>query len=170
MNKGLVHIYTGEGKGKTTAALGLALRSAGYNNSVGIYQFLKATETGELVACKNLDIIVERCAVCEKFWFEMTDEEKAKTVAKVELALNSVYDREYSLLILDEVICVADLGIITYDRLIEIIKNKPEETELVLTGRGNIAPLLPHCDYVSEIKCVKHPFDKNIVARKGVEF
>lgn len=170
MERGLVHIYTGDGKGKTTAAFGLAVRCASYGKKVVVYQFLKATPTGELCACEKLGIKVVRSALMEKFWFDMTEEEKSQTIIQSQEALKHIYDEKCCMLVLDEVLCLADLGIITVQQLIDTVKNKPNFTELVLTGRGMPAELADYADYISDIKCVKHPFEKNIQARQGIEF
>lgn len=170
MEKGLVHVYTGDGKGKTTAAFGLAVRCASYGKKVIVYQFLKATPTGELCACEKLGIKVVRSAVTDKFWFAMSEEEKQQTKTQAKETLSYIYDEPCCLLILDEVLCLADLGIISVQELIDIVKNKPKSTELVLTGRGMPAEIAELSDYISEIKCIKHPFEKNIDAREGIEF
>lgn len=170
MEKGLVHIYTGDGKGKTTAAFGLAVRCASYGKKVVVYQFLKSTPSGELCACEKIGIKVIRSAVTDKFWFAMTDEEKQQTKDRAKESLLHIYDEPCCLLILDEVLCLADLGIISVQELIDIVKNKPNSTELVLTGRGMPDEITDLADYISEIKCVKHPYEKNIDAREGIEF
>lgn len=169
MERGLVHIYTGDGKGKTTAAFGLAIRCASYGKKVVVYQFLKATPTGELCVCEKLGIKVVRSALTEKFWFDMTEEEKSQTIIQSQEALKHIYDEKCCMLVLDEVLCLADLGIITVQQLIDTVKNKPNFTELVLTGRGMPEELADYADYISDIKCVKHPFEKNIQARQGIE-
>lgn len=170
MSKGLVHIYTGNGKGKTTSAVGLAVRCAGHGKKAVFYQFLKATPTGELNSLKKLDVDVIRVNTCEKFYFNMNDEEKYITRCETELALVSLFSKPCDLLILDEIICAADNGIINIGKIIEIIKNKPSDTELILTGRNMPAELLKYADYVSEIICLKHPYDKGVDARRGIDF
>lgn len=170
MKKGLVHIYTGNGKGKTTCAFGLAVRCAGHGNKVVVYQFLKATPTGEVCSCEKLNIEIKRVAPTDKFWIGMSDEEKASTIRETENALAHIFDTPCDLLILDEVICATDIGIISTEKLIEIIKNKPSSTELVLTGRNMPAELAEYADYISEINCIKHPYEKDICAREGIEF
>lgn len=170
MERGLVHIYTGDGKGKTTAAFGLAARCAGYGKKVIVYQFLKSMPTGELISCKKLGIDVIRTAPTDKFWFSMTDDEKELTKSETERALEHIFDSECDMLILDEIICTADLGIIRTERLIDIIKSKPLETELILTGRNMPSDLENYADYISEIRCIKHPYSQNINAREGIDF
>lgn len=170
MSKGMVHIYTGDGKGKTSSAVGLAVRCAGYGKKVKIFQFLKATSTGELESLKKLGIDVIRINTCTKFFYDMNDEEKLITKNETERAMNSLLSDPCDLLILDEIICAVHNGIITADKVIDIIKNKSEKTELVMTGRNVPEELLKYADYVSEIKSVKHPFDKGIDARCGIDY
>ena len=164
MKKGLVHIYTGNGKGKTTCAFGLAVRCAGHGNKVVVYQFLKATPTGEVCSCEKLNIEINRVAPTDKFWINMSDAEKQSTINETKNALSC------DLLILDEIKCAEDLGTNSTHKLIEIIKHKPENTELVLTGRNMPEELCEYADYISEINCIKHPYEKNICAREGIEF
>lgn len=170
MSKGMVHIYTGDGKGKTTSAVGLAARCAGHGKKVIFYQFLKVTPTGELDSLKKLGVNVIRVNSCEKFYFNMNDEEKYITKCETELTLKTLFTNTCAMLILDEILCAVDNGIINTDKIIEIIKNKPSDTELILTGRNMPAGLLEYADYVSEIKCMNHPYDKGIDARQGIDF
>lgn len=170
MKKGLVHIYTGDGKGKTTAATGLAVRCAGFGGKVVFYRFLKACESSELKALAKLGIYVKSPASSKKFYFQMTEDEKQLAKNEIASALDNIYSEKCDLLVLDEIICALDLGIIKKERLTDVITAKPPETELVLTGRNAPDYLLGYADYVSEIKCIKHPYDKGVSARPGIEF
>ena len=170
MSKSLVHIYTGNGKGKTTCAMGLAVRCAGHGKKVIVYQFLKALPTGETNSLKKLGIEFVRVNSSDKFYYDMTDHEKLVTREETEKALNSLFNTKCDLLVLDEIICTAFNGTIAVEKIIEIIKNKPEDTELVLTGRNMPDALLEYADYISEINCIKHPFDKGVGARCGIDF
>lgn len=170
MNRGLVHIYTGDGKGKTTSAIGLAVRCAGHGKNVTVYQFLKATPTGELNSLKKIGINIIRVNTCEKFYCDMNDEEKLVAKSETENALNSLFSESCDLIVLDEIICAVHNGTSDINKVIEIIKNKPQNTELVLTGRNVPEELLEYADYVSEIKCVKHPYERGIDARCGIDF
>ena len=170
MGKGLVHIYTGDGKGKTTAAIGVAVRCAGHGNKVCIYQFLKALPTGELASLNQLNIDIVRVNSSRKFYPHMTEDEKKLTREEILKNLNLLFSNSYDLIIMDEIICAVDLGIIDTETLINIIKSKPSETELIMTGRNMPEELLEHTDYVSEVKCIKHPYNKGIDARCGIDF
>ncbi len=174
--KGLIHIYTGDGKGKTTAAVGLGVRACGRGLKVLMVQFLKGTPTGEAVSLKALEpgFELHRGAGTGKFTWEMSEEEKAQTAAEqhslLEYAVSSVESGEIDLLILDEALGAVATGMLSKDAVVEFVKNKPRDLELVLTGRGPFQELVELADYVSEIKAVKHPAEKGINARKGIEF
>lgn len=174
--KGLVHIYTGDGKGKTTAALGLGVRACGSGMKVLMVQFLKSRNTGELCALKRLepDFTVIRGFNCTKFVWDMTPEEVAQAsneAAEIFENIKRIVSKgEYDLIILDEILGVLSLGFISETAVLELITSKPEPLELILTGRGTSEALINAADYVSSIRAVKHPFEKGIPARKGIEF
>ena len=170
MAKGLIHIYTGDGKGKTTSAIGVAVRSAGHGNKVCIYQFLKGMPTGEIDSLVKLGIKIVRVNSSDKFYPYMTDEEKLLTCREISDTLETVFSNNFDLIIMDEIICAVDLGIVNIKTLIDIIKSKPQDTELIMTGRNMPDELLKYADYVSEIKSVKHPYDNGINARCGIDF
>jgi cob(I)alamin adenosyltransferase len=169
--KGLVHIYTGNGKGKTTAAIGLACRAAGSGKKVMIVQFLKGSSTSELVSLKALGVKVVRGDV-KKFISNMSEQEindcKSRQHECFKIACDDM--GKFDLVVLDEIIVAVSHKMIELNSLIEMINNKPESTELVLTGRGAPEALVDLADYVSDIKCIKHPFTKGIKARKGIEY
>lgn len=174
--KGLVHIYTGDGKGKTTAALGLGMRACGRGMRVLMVQFLKGTPTGEMFSLKALEPAFKlyRGTELKKFTWEMNDEEKIHTAEEqrsiFEYAVDAVNCGEFDLIILDEVLGAISSGMLDQSALIEFIKSKPEKLELVITGRGATPGMIELADYVSDIRAVKHPSDKGIGARKGIEF
>ena len=174
MEQGLIHIYCGNGKGKTTAALGLALRCAGRGNKVLFVQFLKSRPTGELSSLKCIsNIELMRGKEIMKFTFQMTDEEKQQVLLEHEQLFDRVVEKckeeKIDLLILDEVVGACNTGVFNMDRLIDFMKNKPYSMEMVLTGRDPRPELIELADYVSEIKKIKHPYDKGIPARTGIE-
>jgi cob(I)alamin adenosyltransferase len=173
--KGLVHIYTGPGKGKTTAAFGLALRAAGWGKKVIIYQFLKppALVLGErkAVTKSNLPIKIvpvdikwamrkknNEILVCDKI--DQTCEE-IQTVAK---------KGKYDIIILDEIIYCLSKKLVSLQCIKNIIKSKKPDIEIILTGRGATKDIIKLADLVTEMKEVKHPFRKNVKARKGIEY
>lgn len=171
---GLIHIYTGDGKGKTTAALGLAVRCNGHGNKVLFVQFLKSRPTGELnsvALLPNIELI--RGKESKKFTFQMNAEEKAKVLREHSELFTKVKEKcsqeKIDLLVLDEIIGACNTGVFDIDTLVDFLKNKPQELEVVMTGRNPAAELIELADYVSEIMKRKHPFDKGIPARTGIE-
>lgn len=171
---GLIHIYCGDGKGKTTAAVGLAVRCAGRGNKVLLVQFLKSRDSGELYSLAKLpDIEVMRGKESKKFTFQMNEEEKSALLIEhnkmFEQVLAKIKNGGYSLLILDEVIGALNAKVFEMPKLIEFLRHKPENLEVVLTGRNPAPELVEIADYVSEMRKVKHPMDKGIMAREGIE-
>lgn len=171
---GLIHIYCGDGKGKTTAAVGLAVRCAGRGNKVLLVQFLKSRDSGELYSLAKLpDIEVMRGKESKKFTFQMNEEEKHALLIEHNKMFEQVWAKikngGYSLLILDEVIGALNAKVFEMPKLIEFLRHKPENLEVVLTGRNPAPELVEIADYVSEMRKVKHPMDKGIMAREGIE-
>lgn len=173
---GLVHVYTGNGKGKTTAAMGLGIRAYGSGMKVLLIQFLKSGNTSELEVLKKLepDFSVQRGFNCKKFSWNMSPQEleaASKEASEIfENVKNTAMTGQYDMIILDEILGTLSLGFISEASVIDFIKSKPEKLELVLTGRNAPAGVIQSADYVSEIKAVKHPYEKGIPARKGIEF
>ena len=175
MNTGLVHIYTGDGKGKTTAAAGLALRAVGHQLNVCYAYFHKRPEKygyTELNTLKELGAEIHGIAEGHPlFDKDIVAEEHAKLTEKQFTELTEyVRHQQFDMLILDEVMVSLRNDFLPENQLIHFLENKPENLEVVLTGRGATANLLDHADYASEIKKVKHPFDKDIAAREGIEY
>ncbi len=169
----MLHIYCGNGKGKTTAALGLALRASGNNMRVHIVQLLKGAETSELNALKNIDkVTVSRLERDFGFTFCMTDEEKNEvTRLHNELLLEAKkLSGEVDLLIIDEFNGAYECNLLDKELADSLILDRPEGLEMVITGYNPDKKFLEVADYVSEIKCVKHPYDKGVNARKGIEY
>lgn len=169
---GLIHVYYGDGKGKTTAATGLAIRAAGSGNKVLINRFLKNSHSGELNILNQINnISVTGSEKAFGFSFNMTDDEKKEAAIYYTNQLHSVFKAagDYDLLILDEINVAVDLGYVEESVLINYIKEKPEHLEVVLTGRNPSANILAMADYASEIKSIKHPYEKGVPARTGIE-
>ncbi len=187
---GLTHIITGDGKGKTTSALGLALRAVGTGYNVYMIQFLKSGWTGELNGAKHLpNFIMEQYGVdavkerqkaqtslgefakdtTGRFVFQPDLEEKDAAKLALEHAIEVIASGKYDLVILDEINCVLDKKLIPIEEVIELIRNKGK-VELVLTGRDAPKELYEYADYVSELHLVKNPWQKGIKARRGIEY
>ncbi|UCD91934.1 MAG: cob(I)yrinic acid a,c-diamide adenosyltransferase [Methanobacteriota archaeon] len=170
---GLVHVYTGNGKGKTTAALGLALRASGHGWKVHIVQFMKGRiDYGELKACKdNPNITVEqfgRPQFVDKDNPEPEDLEYAKD--GLSRAKEVVMNEEYQIVVLDEINTAVDFNLIKLEDVLDLIEKKPEGVELVLTGRNANPEIVKIADYVTEMLEIKHPYQEGQVGRKGIEF
>lgn len=174
----MIHAYTGDGKGKTTAALGLLIRAFGAKKKVGIIFFDKGCETyrhNELVVLDRLDIKyhltgLERMMPDKQFRFGVTDDDIAEALRGLELAKTICAQNALDLLVLDEALTSVEAGLITYNSLLEVIENVPENTELILTGRCTNQDLLDKADLVTSMIKQKHYFDKGIKARAGIEF
>lgn len=175
--EGLVHLYTGNGKGKTTAALGLALRALGRDLQVAVLQFLKRTKlrTGEVVFAekmggplKIMQFGASRFATREE---KQMVAESGQTIEKGwEVARELVAGGEYDLVVLDEITHVVNKGLIPLEELVALIREKAPSVELVLTGRNAPQGLIDVCHYVTEMREIKHPFNTGIRAREGTEY
>ncbi len=171
---GLIHIYCGDGKGKTTAGMGLCARAAGHGLRVLIYQFMKDNSTSERkVLCLSENVTIMEGLSKEKFSFSMTPDEKAERRSFYEnqffLVTKKAVDEKYDVLFLDEVIYAIRAGLLDEAPLLEFLKGKPDSLEVILTGQGPSQALIDAADYVSEIKKIKHPYDQGIKARGGIE-
>lgn len=171
MSTGLTHLYCGDGKGKTTAAMGLALRAAGRGLRVVIVQFLKSGDSGELNILRSLpNVTVLSGKGSAKFSFQMNEEERRAAKVLHEAHLREALSLPFDLLVLDEAVGAHSAGLLDTVLLEEALHHRPPNTELVLTGRNPAALLLEAADYVTEMKCCKHPFERGIAAREGIEF
>lgn len=171
--QGLIHVYTGNGKGKTTAALGLALRASGHGMKVYIIQFMKGRiDYGELKACQdNPNITIEqfgRPQFVDRGSPEPEDIEFAEQA--MERAEEVLTGGEHDIVILDEVNVALDFNLIQLNDVLDLIGKKPEHVELVLTGRKAHPEISRMADYVTEMLPVKHPYDQGQPGRKGIEF
>ncbi len=169
--KGLLHIYTGDGKGKTTAAAGLAARAAGQGLEVGFFQFLKNGVSGEVISLTQLGVDVFS-PQCGGFYHEMTTDEQKRCREQQQKMLQRAAERagEYDLLVLDEVICALELGVVEREDVERLVEERPDGLELVLTGRGADEALIALGDYVTEMQPLHHPYDGGQLARRGIEY
>lgn len=174
---GLVQIYYGDGKGKTTAALGTALRACGQGLRVHLVQFMKKGTgdkefeiPGEIKSLSKLDnFSFRRFGIGE--WVTKDNLEKHKQ--EVEAALDYLQEilPDYDLVIADEILYAVQLGLLEEREVVELIKSKPKNTELILTGSHKSLPkIFNFADLITEIKKIKHPFDQGITARKGIDY
>lgn len=173
---GLTIVYTGDGKGKTTAALGMCIRAAGYKKKIKILQFVKGSwKYGELTGIKLLSDFVEMEQVGEGF-VGIVDDDKAfavhqeaarKGLAEAEEAIQS---GNYDMIILDELNVAVDLGLLSVEEVVRVIKNKPEKLHLVITGRNAPVEFIELAQLVTEMREIKHPYRQGILAQRGVDW
>lgn len=175
---GYIQVYTGDGKGKTTASLGLAMRALGRCWKVLIIMFTKGGDNyGELVSFRNLspqiaqNLTIIQAGLDRIVYSDNKNENDEEEIKKGwEIAKKAIKNDEYNLIILDEANIAIDLGFIDVDEVVDVLKNKPEEMEIVLTGRNANKKIVDIAHLVSEIKPIKHYWDTGIAARKGIEY
>jgi len=174
IEKGLKIVFTGQGKGKTTAALGMAIRALGHGENVAIVQFIKGGwEPGEAKAFQIYGEQIKWHALGEGFTWETQDRQRDKELANVawKKSLEYLSSSKYKLVILDEINIAIKLGYLSVNEVIEGIKGRPNLTHVVLTGRGAKNELIEIADLVTEMNLIKHPFkQQGIKAQQGVEF
>jgi cob(I)alamin adenosyltransferase len=173
LEKGLVQVYTGNGKGKTSAAFGLALRATGRGLKVCIIQFIKGGfDYGELYVADKLPGLKLKTFGRGKFVSEKKPDSEDVHLAEeaLETAEKAVSGGEYDVIVLDEINVALDLNLIKTERVLQIIKDKPVQIELVLTGRRAPKEIVDAADLVTEMVEVKHPYNKGFQARKGIEY
>jgi cob(I)alamin adenosyltransferase len=174
--KGLIIVYTGKGKGKTTAALGIVLRAVGHGYKVGMIQFIKGEwYYGELTSSKRLEPEFELIAAGRGFVGIIDDDhpiEDHQKAAKdaIEVAKQKIASGNYDIMILDEINYAAKLNLISQQDILDIIAAKPEKTSLVLTGNFVPEAIIAAADLVTEMREIKHPYQRGIKAKKGIDF
>ena len=170
MQQGLIHLYWGEGKGKITAAMGLALRALGNGKRVVIVQFLKGGDSGEIPLLRSLGATVYRGKAGQKFVHQMSEAEKVQTRDMQTENLRRALADTADLLILDEACAACQLDMVEESLIKQAVLEKPAEQELVLTGREPADWMREAADYSTEMRCHRHPLEQGIGARKGVEY
>ena len=169
----MLHIYCGDGKGKTTCSMGLAVRAAGHGRSVVVAQFLKGGNSGERVVLESLPS-VNCIPVPEtiKFVFAMNEQEKTEARAQMTGAFKQAVaaSRSSDLLVLDELCSAISTGMVPLETVLDFLDNCPEQLEVVITGRDPAPELQERADYITEMRKIKHPFDKGVNAREGIEW
>ena len=169
----MIHIYCGDGKGKTTAALGLICRHVGTGGKAVLAQFLKSLPTGELKTLELLQVPVYRNELPHGFFPNMSEEMRERVRAMHDSTLAEVTRMaradKCTLLVLDELCAALSLGLIDREAVLSLLDSHGQ-AELVITGRDPEEALLSRADYVTEMKLIKHPYEKGILARKGIEF
>lgn len=173
MQKGLLIVFTGDGKGKTTAALGMAIRAAGHGMRVLMLQFIKGSwPYGELTTLRRIEEITIKPLGTGFTWKKDNLEEDLRLAAKGwEEALAALHEGAYQIVILDELNVVLSYGLLSVEPVLDALKNRPPHLHVVITGRGAPQELIDLADLVTEMRKVKHPFsEQGIKAQRGVEF
>ena len=176
LEKGYVQVYTGNGKGKTTAALGQGFRSVGNGLKVYMVQFLKTFKTGELESVKRLepDFRIFRFEKKRGFFWTLNNQEKAELKIEIDKAYMFCYDslknNECDVLIMDEVMGALSNNLLTVEQVIKLIHIKPDNVELILTGRNVPEQIVKEADLVTEMREIKHYFSSGVAAREGIEY
>lgn len=165
----MIHIYHGNGKGKTTAAVGLAVRAVGAGLKVIFVQFLKNGSSSEIKMLKD-NMEVEYCKECSKFTFQMNEEEKALVTEKHNQMIEKAFENGADMIILDEFLNAYNKKMIDRNLSEKLISKNKEKTEIVLTGRNPAEIFIEQADYISEITAVRHPYENGITARIGIEY
>lgn len=179
LEQGLVQIYTGDGKGKTTAAFGLAVRAAGHGAKILIYQFLKpdTLDSGERDLLNNqCEGITVKCL--DEPWDMFQSMQDKDRIQSVRQAIHNVmqeletaaHEKYYDLIVLDEIVFCLNQNLVQMDEIKTLISNKDDRVELVLTGRGAGQELIDMADLVTEMRPIKHPYENGTTARKGIEY
>ena len=173
---GLIIVYTGGGKGKTTASLGLALRAVGYNHKICMIQFIKGSwHYGEKDSSKRLEPEFEIIPAGKGFVGIIDDnspKEEHEKVAKeaIKICKEKIQSKKYDIIILDEINYAVNLQLIKVNDVLDLIKTKPPELNLVLTGNHAVPEIIELADLVTEMREIKHPYQKGIKAKKGIDF
>lgn len=172
---GLIHIYCGDGKGKTTAAMGLAIRCNGGGGKVLIFQFLKDNSSSERNVLKQLpNITLIDGPDKMKFSKAMSETDKQNSRALYKVIFQQIKEKvmvdAFQMLVLDEILATISIGLLDEECLIDFLKNKPQNLEVVLTGRNPSKKIIELANYISHIEKIKHPFDDGIAARKLIEY
>ncbi len=171
--KGYIQVYTGNGKGKTAAALGLALRAAGHGLRVYIGQFLKGQKYGELLSLRSLSPYITLEQFGRKGFFHVTDNPADEDVERarkgLRKCLRAMLSQKYRIIILDEVNVAVYFHVLTEQEVLDFLDQKPQDVEIVLTGRYAPASFIKRADLVTEMKEIRHYYQKGVKARQGIE-
>ncbi len=171
----MVHIYYGDGKGKTTAAIGLAVRAAGSRMKVHFVQFLKTEFSGERHTLSHTENITLSFVPVElKFTYDMDETEKSKAAnlfRKIfDESVTKVFTEKYDMIVLDEIFSAIEADMVSEHDVYEFVSNAPKNLEVVMTGHNPPERILELADYITEMKKIKHPYDNGVTARFGIEF
>jgi len=172
VKKGYIHVYTGPGKGKTTAAIGLGIRAAGAGLKVNMIQFMKGRKYSELITIDKIHNFSYSQYGRDEFVNKRNPEQIDIDLAQkgFKYAEETINSNKHDVIILDEINVAIDFNLIRFEKVIKMIEGKPEKLELVLTGRYAHPEIVKIADYVSEILEIKHPYQMGVEARKGIDY
>lgn len=174
INRGLVHLYVGDGKGKTTAAIGLAVRALGAGKKVLMLQFLKGQQSSELEPLRRLGIVIKRTEEIKKFVFQMNAEELAEAAQSckncIDALRSALHEEGYEVIVLDEVVDAVNCKLVDPTELLDLIAGRPAGVEIVMTGRNPGDQIVEAADYLTVMTALKHPYQQGVQSRKGIEY
>lgn len=172
--KGLIQVYTGDGKGKTTASIGQAIRAKGHKFKVCFVYFFKNPKDfpyGEVELLKGLGIeVVNFVPQHPHFYKNITAEQIREECLKAIESIKEIFQKGYDMLILDEILITIRDGFLKEEEILDLLEKKPESLEIILTGRGATKKIIERADLVTEMKKIKHPFNRGVKGRKGIEY
>ena len=168
--QGMIQVYYGDGKGKTTAAVGLALRALGAGLRVTVVQFLKGRPSGEVEMLRRLGAVVLRGQASCKFVFQMDEAERALTARIHEENFRKAVADGCDVLVLDEALSAVSVGVFSAEELTAFLRDKPDGMEVVLTGHALLPEVEEMADYITHMVCERHPYARGVGARKGIEY
>ncbi|MCI7018602.1 MAG: cob(I)yrinic acid a,c-diamide adenosyltransferase [Clostridiales bacterium] len=169
---GLIHLYCGDGKGKTTAAVGLAVRASGAGKQVIFTQFFKDGSSSEVESLKFLGIRTFHARTVKGFYRSMNEQQRQQARQDYTALFRQVTAaaQDADLLILDEIVSACNRGVVPEELVVDFLRSKPDQLEVVLTGREPSPALMELADYITEMRKLRHPYDRGTAARKGVEY
>lgn len=169
---GLIHLYCGDGKGKTTAAVGLAVRASGAGKQVVFTQFFKDGSSSEVESLKFLGIRTFHAQTVKGFYRSMNEQQRQQARQDYTALFRQVTAaaQDADLLILDEIVSACNRGVVPEELVVDFLRGKPDQLEVVLTGRDPSPALMELADYITEMRKLRHPYDRGTAARKGVEY
>jgi cob(I)alamin adenosyltransferase len=170
LSRGMIYVYTGDGKGKTTAALGLSIRAAGQNMKVAFIQFIKGVPSGEILFTNKynpFEIIQLYSGDSFSKPFEQLKQEAQKTFS---YARETLINGSFDLVIFDEILVAINKKLITTQQVLDLLDEKPDSVELVLTGRNAPQEIMDRADLVTDMHMIKHPYTKGITGKRGIEY
>lgn len=175
IDQGLIHIYTGNGKGKTTAALGVAFRALGWGLRVAFVQFIKGyADIGEIKLCEQFggNMIIRQFAVDAERSIDADKvmARRAEAEAAMQFAEEVVLEGLFDVVVLDELCVAVAYDLVSMDRVVSLMRNKPKHVELIITGRGAKPEMIAEADYVTEMLLIKHPYEHGQPARRGIDY